>query len=194
MTSTSLRLVMTALLAVSLGAQAQISTPVLEKVAKPPALKPLTMSVGGRALITPAAPGHGFGSGFDSGDYAAQWPGSYFEAAFKGTELFFRVGTAHEILHVVVDGQTPLVVRDPQAGVYRISGLGNMKHSIGLFVATESQSAPNYFEGFGITAGETELAPTKRLRQIEFIGDSLTVGYGNTSRKHDCSTDEVWAT
>src|SRR5277367_4058602 len=190
MTSTSLRLVMTALLAVSLGAQAQISTPVLEKVAKPPALKPLTMSVGGRALITPAAPRHGFGSE----DYAAQWPGSYFEAAFKGTELFFRVGTAHEILHVVVDGQTPLVVRDPQAGVYRISGLGNMKHSIGLFVATESQSAPNYFEGFGITAGETELAPTKRLRQIEFIGDSLTVGYGNTSRKHDCSTDEVWAT
>jgi len=190
MISPSMKMVMTALVAACLGACAQVNTPVVEKVTKPPALKPLTMSVGGRALITPAASGSGFGSE----DYAAQWPGSYFEAAFKGTELYFRVGTAHEILHVVVDGQAPLVLKDPQDGVYRISGLQNTQHSIGIFVATERQSAPNHFEGFSITAGETGLARTKRLRQIEFIGDSLTVGYGNTSPRHECTTDEVWAT
>jgi len=117
-----------------------------------------------------------------------------FRAAFKGTELFFRVGAAHEILHVVIDERPPVVLADPQAGVYRISGLQNKEHSVGLFVATESQAAPNHFGGFGIAAGETALTPAKRSRQIEFIGDSHTVGYGNTSQKHECSNDEVWAT
>nr|WP_247599678.1 SGNH/GDSL hydrolase family protein [Sphingomonas sp. PAMC26645] len=33
-----------------------------------------------------------------------------------------------------------------------------------------------------------------RARQIEFIGDSHTVGYGNVSTKRDCTEAEVWAT
>lgn len=193
MTFTNLKVVVAARVAVCLfavfpGAGAQVGAPTVERVVQPPALKALAMSVVGRAVITPAA------SGGDFGDHAAQWPGSYFEAAFKGTEVFFRVGTAHEILHVVVDGRDPLVLRDPQAGVYRISSLQNVKHSIGVFVVTESMSAPNHFEGFGITAKERGLAPAKRLRQIEFIGDSITVGYGNTSPKQECTADDVWAT
>ena len=38
------------------------------------------------------------------------------------------------------------------------------------------------------------MAIVPRGRQIEFIGDSHTVGYGNTSKTRDCSADEVWAT
>src|SRR6185312_14756892 len=30
--------------------------------------------------------------------------------------------------------------------------------------------------------------------QIEFIGDSHTVGYGNTSRTRECTQDDVWKT
>lgn len=33
-----------------------------------------------------------------------------------------------------------------------------------------------------------------RARQIEFIGDSFSAGYGNTSSKRDCTEAEVWAT
>jgi lysophospholipase L1-like esterase len=33
-----------------------------------------------------------------------------------------------------------------------------------------------------------------RARQIEFIGDSYTVGYGNTSGKRQCTGEEIWAT
>jgi lysophospholipase L1-like esterase len=33
-----------------------------------------------------------------------------------------------------------------------------------------------------------------RQLKIEFIGDSHTVGYGNTSASRDCTGDEVWAT
>jgi lysophospholipase L1-like esterase len=64
----------------------------------------------------------------------------------------------------------------------------------GYLVVTESQDAPNVFGGFGIPAGERALPLRKPHRQIEFIGDSHTVGYGNTSPKRDCTNDDVWAT
>jgi lysophospholipase L1-like esterase len=83
---------------------------------------------------------------------------------------------------------------DPQAGVYRLSGLEDRRHEVTVFVVTEAQSAPNHFGGLGITSGEKAFTPEKRDRQMEFIGDSHTVGYGNTSSKRECTSDEVWAT
>jgi len=48
-----------------------------------------------------------------------------------------------------------------------------------------------HFVGFrGLPAAP---APV-RARQIEFIGDSLTVGYGNTSAFKDCTPDEIFET
>jgi lysophospholipase L1-like esterase len=181
-----LRIGTTAFLAACVCTSAIGQTPLLQKVTAPPALTPLATSVGGRALTTPSS------SGAD--EYRYQWPGTYFETAFSGRELFFRVGTNHEILHVVVDGAPPLILAKPESGVYRLSGLSNAPHSVSVLVATESQDAPNAFGGFGITAAEKALSPKKRSRQIEFIGDSYTVGYGNTSPKRECTTDDVWAT
>jgi lysophospholipase L1-like esterase len=148
------------------------------------------MSIGGR-VGTIHADSH---AGFGSDEYEYQWPGTYFDAAFAGTEIYFGVGTNHEILHVIVDEETPLVLVNPSSGLYRVSGLENKSHSVSVLVVTESQDAPNIFKGFGITAGEKALAPPKHSRQIEFIGDSHTVGYGDTSPKRECTVDEVWAT
>jgi lysophospholipase L1-like esterase len=88
----------------------------------------------------------------------------------------------------------PVVLVKPEVGVYRVSGLGKGIHAVRVMVATESQDGPNTFGGFGIAKGEKALVPERRKRQMEFIGDSHTVGYGNTSPKGTCSTDEVWAT
>jgi lysophospholipase L1-like esterase len=167
-----------------------VETPQLQKISASPALSPLPMSVGGRVRTIHSSSLIGLGSE----EYLSQWPGTYFETAFIGRELYFRVGTNHEILHVVVDGQPPLVLVNPEGGVYRLSGLGDGPHSATVLVVTESQQAPNSFGGFGIAAGEKPLTPKRRSRQIEFIGDSHTVGYGNTSPKRECSNDEVWAT
>ena len=161
----------------------------LEKVATPPPLIPLPMAIGGRTFITPPAHGE-----VGPVDYASQWPGAYFQTAFRGTELYFRVGTAHEILHLVLDGQPPVVLNDPAPGIYRVSGMRKGKHEVTLLVATEAQAAPNSFGGFSIPAGESGLAVPKRNHQMEFVGDSHTVGYGDTSKKTDCTEDEVWAT
>ena len=174
---------------VCLCATGMAEKPKLEKVESAPALTEPPIFVGGRVLTVSTG-----GGGLMATNYVAQWPGAYFETAFVGHEVFFRVGPNHAIFHVVVDGKAPMVLTNPAAGVYRISGLDKKEHAVRVQIVTETQGAPNTFGGFGITAGEEDGELTKRARQIEFIGDSHTVGYGNTSPKRECTNDEVWAT
>jgi lysophospholipase L1-like esterase len=190
MTAPLFRIGTKTLLAACLCTAAMAETPLLQKATAPPALMPLAMSAEGRVLTTNSASA----AGFAPDEYESQWPRAYYETAFLGSELYFRVGTNHEILHVVVDGQPPLILASPEVGVYKVSGLSSGPHAATVLVVTESQSAPNTFGGFGIAADEKPLPLKKRPRQIEFIGDSHTVGYGNTSPKRDCTADEVWAT
>jgi lysophospholipase L1-like esterase len=61
-------------------------------------------------------------------------------------------------------------------------------------VISEDQERPSVFGGFyGRSASASQHLP-HRSRQIEFIGDSFTVGYGNTSQKRDCTDQEIWST
>jgi lysophospholipase L1-like esterase len=186
MTGPTLKIAISALFAAAVSATAQ--TPQIEKVPTPRGLTPLPMSIGGRVQPLPLA-----SIGFGREGYLHQWPGTYFEASFTGSELFFQLGMNHEILHIVVDGKPPLILDKPDIGAYRISGLADRAHTVSVLVATESQG-PNTFGGFAITAKEKPLPAKVRPRQIEFIGDSHTVGYGNTSPKRECTTDEVWST
>lgn len=130
---------------------------------------------------------------FGGKDYTYQWPGTYFRAAFAGSEVFFRVVKGEQILHVVVDGQPGVPLVKPQPGVYEVAGLSPAKHRIGVYVATESQAAPDTFGGFAIPAGETALTLPRRHRQMEFIGDSHTVGYGDLSKTRNCTRGQVWS-
>jgi lysophospholipase L1-like esterase len=57
---------------------------------------------------------------------------------------------------------------------------------------TETQSSTGRFHGFYSDDKPADLP--KRKRRIEFIGDSFTVGYGNTSSSRECTTEEVYAT
>jgi lysophospholipase L1-like esterase len=160
------------------------------KVATPPALRPLPIATGGRILVTPSPTTNNFGPA----NYTYQWPGTYFRAAFKGTTVFFQIVKGKQILHIVVDGQPAVPLVHPDPGVYAIDGLTLAAHTIEILIATESQDAPNTFGGFAIPAGEKALPPPRpRPHQIEFIGDSHTVGYGNLSATHDCTEDQVWA-
>jgi lysophospholipase L1-like esterase len=82
----------------------------------------------------------------------------------------------------------------PEPGVYSVNGLNGGSHAVRLEVVTESQGGPDSFGGFALPADGKILKPQKRVRQIEFIGDSHTVGYGNTSQTRECSKDDVWKT
>ncbi|HEY6449028.1 MAG TPA: GDSL-type esterase/lipase family protein [Acidobacteriaceae bacterium] len=172
-----------------LAAAASAQTPHIAPPAHPPQLAPLAYSVAGRVLAAPTTDPR-----FGAQSLTYQWPGTCFEAAFTGTAVFFATGSANEILHVTLDQQPPMPLVKPASGAWQVSGLAAGAHTIRIDVVTESQAAPDTFLGFALPPGEEPLAPPHRARQIEFIGDSHTVGYGNTSPTRDCTEDQVWAT
>ena len=124
-----------------------------------------------------------------------QWPGTYVEAAFRGRQALLRVGPGDVILHVSVDGARVATLVKPAPGLYRIAGLSAARHVVRVAVASESQSAPTVLGGLFAATGTVPLPPPAApARRIEFIGDSHTVGYGNTAGTRECSTDRVWET
>ena len=136
-------------------------------VDKPAGTKPLEAHVAGRVLR-------------EAGGYRYQWPGVYFDAAFRGPKVYFEVGPGDVILRVVVDREPVATLAKPAPGFYEIGNLAKKEHSVRIEVLTESQAEPNVFGGFLYAKG-TRPSSWPNPRQIEFIGDSHTVGYGNTS-------------
>jgi lysophospholipase L1-like esterase len=123
-----------------------------------------------------------------------QWPGSYFEAAFDGATVLFTIGSGEVGLHVMVDGRAIDTLVRPAPGVYRVDGLPRGRHDLRIEVASESQAGPTRLGAFYAPRRTAAPSPQARARQIEFIGDSHTVGYGVTSAKRACTQDEIWRT
>jgi lysophospholipase L1-like esterase len=126
-------------------------------------------------------------------NFTYQWPAVYFEATFAAAPVYFTVGPGDAILHVRVDDEPVVSLVKPAAGSYRVDGLNQGTHTIRVEVASENQAAPASFRGFALPPDGKALDSRARARQIEFIGDSYTVGYGNISPTRECTTDEVWA-
>lgn len=126
--------------------------------------------------------------------YQYQWPGVYFDAAFEGRQVYFNVGAGDVILRVLVDSVEKARLVKPAAGWYLVDGLDNAAHTIRVEAVSESQAGPNIFGGFALGNSGKVLPLSQRARQIEFIGDSHTVSYGNTSASRDCTEQQVWAT
>lgn len=148
---------------------------------RPPNLKALPMAVHGRVLR-------------EGSDFVRQWPGTYFETAFRGSSAFFRVGPGEVSLRIRVDGRPPIALVKPSPGLYRVGGLRAGAHRLRIDVASESQAGATVFGGYYAPAGVTSLPTPKRRKSIEFIGDSHTVGYGNTSPSRQCTEEQVWLT
>ncbi len=123
-----------------------------------------------------------------------QWPGTYFQTAFRGRRAFLRIGAGEVALRVSVDGSAGIPLVRPAPGLYRVGGLVGGEHRLRVDVASESQAEPTEFGGFFAARGTSAAALPQVRRRIEFIGDSHTVGYGNSAPKQDCSQAEVWET
>lgn len=126
--------------------------------------------------------------------YQRQWPGTYVETAISGESVLLEVGPGDVHLKVSVDDRAPVSMVKPAPGLYRIGDLGVGRHRVRVDVVSENQGAPTTIGTFYADAGTTPLPLAPRKRQIEFIGDSLTVGYGNTSATRECTSADVWAT
>ena len=155
------------------------------------------LSTAANALPLNVLPMHVGGLAADAaaGGKTYQWPGIYFEAQFSGPEVIVRFDDNANNFNVIVDGRNRMIVRKPGQTDITIDNLGPGPHSIRLEKRSETQHATGRFIGFAVpSAADIRPAPPARPRQIEFIGDSLTAGYGNTSAFGDCHGDDVFET
>jgi lysophospholipase L1-like esterase len=144
---------------------------------------PLPITVGGRTLFDARA--H---------RYVSQWPGVYFEGGFYGKTVFVDLGPGNKHLHILIDGALAADVAEPFAQALAITGLAEERHIIRVDIVNENQDAPKAFVGFSVPSDGKPLPIQSRTRQIEFIGDSYTVGYGNISETHQCTDAQIWDT
>lgn len=139
---------------------------------------PLAIHAGGRTVAAA------------DGSVVFGWPGVYLEGRFRGRVIRVRFDAPADHLRLSIDGKENRVFRAPGAVDLVIDGLAPGEHVVRLDKLTESQSGSTRFLGFEAPHG-SPLPPRPRSRQIEFIGDSFTVGYGNTAPGAECTSQQV---
>jgi len=125
---------------------------------------------------------------FDLSDPSAavfEWSGSAIWTRFSGTTITAELGGSANDFEVEIDGaRQPVIMHLGGDHSYVLaSGLAAGEHDLKLTRRTEAFFSTSTFQGFtGATLVETP--PPARL--IEFIGDSITCGYGITGDGPGC--------
>ena len=120
------------------------------------------------------------------------WPGVYFEGHFRGTGIGVVIDCAAADFDVQIDGATVATLVTPGDTTHWIDGLRNGEHTVRVVKRNETSGDISTFGGFVAPPGGAVLSkPAPRDRQIEFIGDSITVGYGNVSGTRACDPEQV---
>lgn len=146
------------------------ATSVAAEDARAPAAKAVLYSIGRFDLRDPAGP-------------RFSWPGSTIQATFTGTGIDVRLhDSGTNFFSVVIDGGSPTVLSTNRATVrYTLAtNLAAGRHTVALSKRTEAMVGVVQFLGFLPSDGAlVETAWPARTRRIEFIGDSITCGYGD---------------
>jgi lysophospholipase L1-like esterase len=111
-------------------------------------------------------------------DHRFAWSGSTIRTRFRGTTISATLEDGGQNqFDVIVDGEAqPLLSPTSGASTYVLAqGLADAEHDLVLARRTEGFFGVTRFAGF---EGATLVATPARSRRIEFIGDSITAGYG----------------
>jgi lysophospholipase L1-like esterase len=115
------------------------------------------------------------------------FPGVSVRIKFEGTELRATIddsgagtATTTNYLDVVVDGGDPVAFEVTGASTEYVlaEGLSEGEHEVLLWKRTEASVGTMQIQGFRLR-GDTLLPAQGPSRRLEFIGDSVTCGYGN---------------
>jgi lysophospholipase L1-like esterase len=130
---------------------------------------------------------------FDTRDPAgprAAFPGSAIAVTFNGTGMKVALSdTGTNYFTVVVDGGAPTVVQTSGANqTYTLaSKLTAGQHKLVLTKRTEADVGVVQFLGFTPQGGALVASPDPFTRRIEYVGDSITCGYGDLGVGPNCS-------
>jgi lysophospholipase L1-like esterase len=156
--------------------------------------QPLAATIIGRVVTSlpePISPTEGDRQGLG---IRHDWPAIYARARFSGDTLFVGFDDSLNRYRITFDdGAGPiLLVTQPERRTFRVSGLGSGPHAIRIDKISESPGVGSVAGLYVPADGDALPVPPSLARQIEFIGDSDSVGYGNTSSTRDCTGDEVF--
>jgi len=120
----------------------------------------------------------------EEGGVRFAYSGARVRLAFKGSRVALRMDDLHKgnWVNVFLDGErTDKILIKGKGGSYTLAaGLDpDRLHTVEVVKATEGFLGSLVFHGFGLNEGaETRPWPDPETRRIEFIGDSITCGYG----------------
>ncbi len=115
------------------------------------------------------------------------WSGNAMNARFRGTEVTWGAEADVEIVfEQVVDGVAEQVVLGGAAPDKATVKVPDGEHEITIVRSSEALFKESAFVPFAFGQGTVQLPPIERPRRIEFIGDSITCGYGNEGPNATC--------
>jgi lysophospholipase L1-like esterase len=130
-----------------------------------------------------------------------EWPAGQIRLRFTGSALnVVLAGPKDHAFQVVVDGKpTAVITLVPGQSVYPVAAnLPAGEHQVELCKRTECWGGPVQVKGFQFAEGSTLLDVPAFTRRVEFIGDSITAGYGNEAPGKEVhfsfATENAWLT
>ena len=134
----------------------------------------------------PSTPGVHYVGRVDTSGTTARfaWSGTGAVVRFNGTTVSVDLAGGQEYT-VVVDGIVKPKLTATVGKNELAKGLAPGEHTVELYRRTEASEGESEIRGFDFGGG-TLLAPPPVTRRLEFIGDSITCGYGNEGADYKC--------
>lgn len=125
----------------------------------------------------------------------SDWPGCAIEFSFYGSGFKILLDDGLNDFNIIIDKKLHKVIKT-KPGIQIYTAANNLKktnHNVLITKKTESFEKPSIFKGIILNPDSKILNPPLRPEyKIEFIGDSITVGYGNESRSIKCKNFKSW--
>jgi hypothetical protein len=121
-------------------------------------------------------------------------PGVYIRAKFKGNRCSFFLndevlyGSVHNYVEIVIDGKPFRLQTKYATNKITVNGLQKGEHSI--LICKDTESGNGYLEFGGIVCEKLLTPDPKPSLKIEFIGNSITCGFGADESEIPCGKGE----
>lgn len=121
-------------------------------------------------------------------------PGVYIKAKFEGTNctLFLndevQYGNTHNYIEIIIDNKQYRLQTKGLSNSITIKGLSKKSHTI--IICKDTEAGNGYLEFAGIQCKKLLLLPPKPALKMEFIGNSITCGFGADESLIACGKGE----